>query len=227
MIASQLLIQPRLYTITQDTHTSTQPAPAPAINQLSLYNNRITITPSDWPIFGSPRAQHRVIVMFDYTCTHCRREYPLLQQALHRYGTQIAFVAVPLPLEQSCNPLVPLIPEHINSCTYTRYALAVFLANPSLFEQFHNRMMQGEHPPSPEQTRQIAEELMTPAAFAAALTSPSIEKHIHDSVDLYRDLARGPIPKLVLPTALISGEIYPQDHLFDVLESYLDVKPLK
>jgi len=227
MIASQLLFHPRLYTITRATQPSTGPSIAPTDNQLSLYNNRITINPSDWPILGSRRAQHLVIVMFDYTCAHCRREYPLLQQAQKRYGTQIAFIAIPLPLEQSCNPLVPFIPEHINSCTYTRYALAVFLSNPARFEEYHNRLMQGEHPPSLEQTRQIAEELLTPRAFAEALANPSIEKHIKGSVEIYRELNRGPIPKLILPTALISGEIYPQDHLFDVLESYLDLKPLR
>jgi uncharacterized membrane protein len=226
MIASQLVIQPRLYTITKDTQPSTQPSPA--TNQISLYNNRIAIDQTNWPILGSRRAHHQVILLFDYTCSHCRREYPLLQQARQRYGTQIAFIAVPLPLEPSCNPAIPrIIPEHVNSCIYTRYALAVFLANPSRFEEFHNRIMEGERPPSLEQTRQIAEEVIMSQAFAAALTHPSIEKHIQESIQLYRDLGTGPIPKLVLPTAVIHGEIHPLQHMFEVLESHLDVKPLR
>jgi uncharacterized membrane protein len=227
MIASQLLIQPTLYTITRDTQPSSQPSASPASNQISLYNNRVTVDPANWPVFGSRRAEHLVILLFDYTCSHCRREYPLLQQARQRYGTQIAFIAIPLPLEPSCNPAIPrVIPEHINSCAYTRYALAVFLANATQFEQFHNRIMEGERPPSLEQTRQIAEELITPHAFAAALADPSVEKHIHESVQLYRDIGAGPIPKLILPTAVIHGEIYPLQHMFDVLESHLDVRPL-
>jgi len=228
MIGSQLLIQPRLYTITKDPTPSTQTSPPPAANQLSLYNNRITIDPASWPALGSRRAQHQVILLFDYTCPHCRREYPLLQQARQRYGTQIAFIAVPIPLEPSCNPAIPrVMPEHINSCTYTRYALAVFLANPSQFEQYHNRIMEDEHPPSLEETRKIAQEFVTPRAFAAALADPSIEKHIQESVQLYREAGTGPIPKLIFPTAVVHGEIFPLQHLFDVLESYLDVKPLR
>jgi protein-disulfide isomerase len=228
MIASQLLIQPALYTITRDTQPSTQPSASKNTNQISLYNNRVTLDPADWPVFGSRRAQHLVILMFDYTCSHCRREYPLLQQARQRYGTQVAFIAIPLPLEPCCNPAIPrIIPEHINSCTYTRYALAVWIANPSQFEQFHNRVMEGERPPSLEQTRQIAQELITPQAFASALADPSIEKHIQESVQLYRNVGAGPIPKLILPAAVIHGEIYPLQHLFDVLESHLEIKPLR
>ena len=226
-IAAQLLIQPRLYTI-----STTQPVSQPSLNQptnqISLFNNQVQIDPANWPLFGSRRAQHLVIVMFDYTCSHCRREYPLLQQARQHYGTQIAFIAVPIPLEPSCNPAIPrIIPEHVNSCTYTRYALAVFLADPSRFEQFHNRIMEGERPPTLDQTRHIAEETVTPAAFATALADPSIEKHIQESVQLYRSVGGGAIPKLILPTASIGGEIYPQQHLYDVLESYLDLKPLR
>ena len=227
MIAAQLLIQPKQYTI-----STTQPASQPSLpqnsTQLSLFNNRVTIDPANWPIFGSRRAQHQVVIMFDYTCSHCRREFPLLQQARQHYGTQIAFIAVPLPLEPSCNPAIPqVIPEHVNSCTYTRYALAVFLADPSRFEQFHNRIMEGERPPTLDETRKIAEALITQSAFASALTNPAIENHIHESIQLYRDVGARAIPKLILPTAVVSGEIYPQQHLYDVLESHLDVKPLR
>jgi len=227
-ITSQLLIQPALYTISRDTRPSTQPSPTKNTNQISLYNNRVTLDPADWPVFGSRRAQHLVILLFDYTCSHCRREFPLLQQARQRYGTQVAFIAIPLPLEPSCNPAIPrIIPEHINSCTYTRYALAVWIANPSQFEQFHNRVMEDDRPPSLEQTRQIAQELITPPAFAAALADPSIEKRIQESVQLYRNVGAGPIPKLILPAAVIHGEIYPLQHVFDVLESHLEIKPLR
>jgi uncharacterized membrane protein/protein-disulfide isomerase len=227
MIAAQLLIKPKLYTVTTTQPVSQSSTPTTS-NQISLYNNRVTVDPADWPLFGSRRAQHQVVVMFDYTCSHCRREWPLLQQARQHYGTQIALIMIPLPLEPSCNPAIPrVIPEHVNSCTYTRYALAVFRADPSRFEQFHDRVMQGEKPPSLEQTRQIAEETIIPSAFAAALSDPAIEKHIQESVQLYRTVGGGPIPKLILPTAVIGGEIYPQQHLYDVLESYLDVKPLR
>lgn len=226
LIAAQLLIQPRLYTITT-TQPASQPSASSASNQISLYNNRVTIDPANWPVFGSRRAHHQVVVMFDYTCSHCRREWPLLQQARQHYGTQIALIMIPLPLEPSCNPAIPrVIPEHVNSCTYTRYALAVFRADPVRFEQFHDRVMQGERPPTLEQTRQIAEELLTSSAFAIALSDPAIEKHIQESVQLYRNVGGGPIPKLILPTAVVGGEIYPLQHLYDVLESYLDLKPL-
>jgi uncharacterized membrane protein/protein-disulfide isomerase len=251
IIAAQLLIQPTLYTITPATQPSTEPTldtvapatepstqPSPTVvspatqpstqRSPSLQVNRMTINPDDWPILGSRDAKHRVILLFDYTCPHCRREYLLLQQARQRYGNQIAFIAIPVPLEPACNPAIPrVIPENINSCTYTRYALAVFLADPSRFEEFHNRVMEGEKPLTLEQTRQIAESLVTPRAFAAALANPAIEKHIKDSVQIYREARAGQIPKLILPTVIIHGEIYPAQRMFDVLEHYLDVKPLR
>jgi uncharacterized membrane protein len=227
MIGLQLLIQPKLYTISTATQPASEPSRSASSNQISLYNNRVSVDPANWPLFGSRRAQHMVILMFDYTCSHCRREYPLLQQARQRYGTQIAFIAMPVPLEPSCNPAVPRIfPEQVNSCTYTRYALAVFVADPMKFEQFHDRIMQGDRPPSLEQTRHIAEEIVTASAFATALADPSIDKHIQESVQYYRDVGAAAIPKLVLPSALVSGEIYPLQHLYDVLESHLDVKPI-
>jgi uncharacterized membrane protein/protein-disulfide isomerase len=232
MISTQLLFEPKLYTVTQGAdptpQSSPQTIPNPSTPRLSLNDGRISIDPSAWPIFGTRRAQFLIVMMFDYTCDHCRREYPLLQQARQRYGTQIAIIAIPVPLEPACNPAVPrAFPEHINACTYIRYALAVWKADPASFEQFHNRLMEGDRPPPLEQAREYAEELVTPSSFAAALADPSVEKHIQDSVQLYRDAGAGPIPKLILPKAMISGEIHPLQHMFEVLESHLDIKPIR
>jgi len=51
-----------------------------------------------------------------------------------------------------------------------------------------------------------------------------------ESIDYLRDASAAQRIKsqykLSLPTAVVSGEIYPAQHMFDVLESYLDVKPL-
>jgi hypothetical protein len=95
------------------------------------------------------------------------------------------------------------------------------------FESFHDRIMQGKRPPPLEQTGQIAEERTTARAFATALADPSIENHIQESVQLYRDVGGGAIPKLMFPAAVVHGEIHPLQHMFDVLESHLDVKPLR
>jgi thiol-disulfide isomerase/thioredoxin len=214
---------------TQPTRTIAGSATKPSTQRSpSLQVNRLTIDANDWPILGSGDAQHRLVLLFDYTCPHCRREHLLLQQARQRYGNQIAFVAIPVPLEPACNPAVERAgPGNTNSCSYDRYAIAVFLADPSRFEEYHKRIMEGARPPSIEQTRQIAEKLVTPEAFAAALANPAVEKHIKASVELYREARAGQLPKLVLPTIIVHGEIAPLQRLSELLEHYLHIKPLQ
>jgi uncharacterized membrane protein/thiol-disulfide isomerase/thioredoxin len=232
MIGAQIRFPPRLYEIAaapQDPATQpVQPRQKFSKTRINLFNGQASIEASDWPVFGSRQSPHLIALMFDYTCEHCRREYPLLLQARQRYGDQLGIIAIPLPLEPYCNPTIPRpIPEHLNSCTYVRYALAVFKADPAAFEVYHDRLMDGPKPPPLEEARSIAESLISPSRFAAALRDPYIDGRIEDSVALYRAVGTGPIPKLILPKYMISREIDSAQHLYDVLESHLEIKPLK
>jgi hypothetical protein len=119
---------------------------------------------------------------------------------------------------------------HINSCTYVRFALAVWKADPTKFEQYHNRLMEGDRPPSLDAARQYGEELVGKEPFTN-LNDPATERRIEEAVALYRLLSpsreESAIPKLILPEHVVHGEIQPLQHMYDVLESHLNIKPIR
>jgi uncharacterized membrane protein/protein-disulfide isomerase len=241
MIATQLLYQPKLYTITtapnptipppttrivpSPTTTPTSTPSIPTTKTLHLFGGRATIDPANWPLLGSPRATNTIAMIFDYTCDHCRREHPILQQARQRYGDQLAIIAIPLPLDPSCNKAVTRpVPLHVNSCAYVRFALAVWKADPTKFERYHNFLMASPRPPPLPIARSYAEELVGTAPLAN-LPNPDIDSRIDDAVALFRAIGMGPIPKLILPNHLLAGETNTLDRFSTELERHLNLKP--
>ena len=58
------------------------------------------------PLIGSPEAPHVMIEMVSYDCPHCREMHRTVERGLSRYGSQLAIIIMPIPLEMRCNRLV-------------------------------------------------------------------------------------------------------------------------
>ncbi len=96
-------------------------------NQVLLMGNRVAIDPHKHPVLGSPDAKEFLMYLFDYTCPHCRALHGNLKQAIKRYGDQLAIIALPMPLNSDCNPLVSKNEDrHQDACSLAILALAVY-----------------------------------------------------------------------------------------------------
>ena len=191
---------------------------------LPLLDGRLKITANAFPLLGPTDAPHVVADMLDYTCDHCRELHHWLSQARRHFNDRLAVLAIPMPMDSTCNPHIQFQnPKHVNACTYARYALAVWHADRSRFEEYHEWLYAPAKAPHLEDARGQAERLVGPQVFATALADPAVETKIQNAIGIYKFLGAGQIPKLVMNRGVLVGQIPSLQRLIQVLED--DARP--
>ena len=252
LVGGQQFLEPQLYRVTTVHPATTLATSVPATSQVAtatatapvttvavtpkvypprrvkLLDQKLELDPQEYPMLGEPDADHVIVELFDYTCPHCQHLHGLMQEAEKRYGHQLAVVCFPIPLNSACNPEVAYNdPRADNACTYARDGLAVWKADPRKFADFHHWMFTPRLPPSVEEARKHAEDLVGKEAFAAALTHEDVEGRLKVSIKVYGFLSKGSLPKLIVDDAVVTGELTTAQDLFNVLESKLQLTPPK
>lgn len=203
-------------------------AQAPVM-EASVLEGRLAFRPDEVPTLGAPDAEVWMVYLFDYTCSHCRRMHPHLSDARQRYGDQLGIVLLPTPLGAECNPMVSSTPEPAeHACELATLALAVWHADPAQFSAFNAWMYQDESPPTPDEARARAIELVGEPALDEALAGGWPASHIEDSTTIYRHIVeltgRGAVPTLVVGSAIF-GATPDAETLFEGLEEHTPLTP--
>ena len=163
------------------------------------------------------------VKLFDYTCKHCRLMHRHLEAAREHFGQRLAIVLAPVPLERSCNRLLQQDnPHHKNACLYAHLATAVWWHKRERFEEFHTWLMAGEKPPSPDEARKFASEILGAEGASAALVDRKITLHIGKCIDLWpaareKDKPNG-LPQLLFASAVIHRETATAEELIKKIE---------
>ncbi|MDH6313673.1 putative membrane protein [Parabacteroides sp. PFB2-10] len=186
----------------------------------------------DVPLAGSPDAQHKVTLLFDYQCSHCQKIHFMLDDVIQRYEGTLAFVLCPTPLNSSCNPYVLKdVDAFANSCDLAKIGLSVWFANREVFREFENWMFSFEtgnywRPRNIEAARAKAIELLGEEEFEIAKTDPRVEQCLQNSMYIFGQIIRGgnsSIPKMIYGSQWITPEPYSADELVSILEKSLAV----
>ncbi|HAI13523.1 MAG TPA: hypothetical protein DCM28_17585 [Phycisphaerales bacterium] len=195
--------------------------------QVLLMGNRVAINPSKHPLLGSPDAKEFLMYLFDYTCPHCRALHGNLQQAVARYGDQLAIIALPMPLNSDCNPAVAKTEErHKDACSLAILALAVYHALPDKFSEFDRWLI--ETVSDAQAARVKAIELFgSEAALNQAIADPWVAKELERNIGLYQHAGGGVVPKLMGKNTLIAGRPGDVLDLYDLLEDELGLVPVE
>ncbi len=194
--------------------------------RIALLGGQATIDAYQLPILGSPDAASIVVEMFDYTCHHCRQLHRFMQQARQRYGSQLAIVLLPNPMNKSCNRYVTVDqPAHKEACHYAHLALAVWNVKPKSFEAYHEWLMEPKDVPTVEEARDKAAEMIGESALAAALAGDTISRQIEANGLVYHLAKRGAIPKLMTERFVAAGQPPSAEQLFQMLEKQVGVRP--
>lgn len=204
-----------------------QPVPkekAPAkVKRLVRYPGAdVNLNVANWPILGSEEAPHVVVELFDYTCPYCRTMHGHITTARQRFGEQIAFIVMPVPLNGRCNPTVRnTSPEHVDACEIARLALAVWRCDAEAFPPYHEWLMAGDRSRTAAEARQQAESIVDAEQLKAVLASPVLSKFIDRHVALYKRAGEGTLPKLLTERMTVRGKMDSAETLCRTLQDNL------
>jgi len=167
--------------------------------ELSLLGGRLKVDPARQMILGSPRAKFVVVELFDYTCPDCREMHGYLDFARREFGSQLAIVVLPVPLNTDCNAHVDQTrPLHENACTLARLAIATWQHKPRRFEELHDWLFDSDKPRTVEEARGYVANILGEQELAAALADAAVAEHLRRCTDVYATCNKGRIPKLLM-----------------------------
>jgi hypothetical protein len=178
---------------------------------------------------GSPDATNVIVDLVDYTCGHCREMHFILSEAQRVLSNQLTVVVLPMPMSTNCNTVVPRnLPSHSNSCELIRLSLAVFRAKPDAFRAFEDWLFNPTIPPTPEQAKNHAAEIIGAEAIEFALKDPWIDEQMNIDCQIHMSnwqaTGRALMPQIIIADVISLGEINNVPHLLKLLERYLGLK---
>lgn len=209
------------------TATTAVAAPSSSGNlTFSIVRGQFTLDLTTVPVSGPLNAPKKLVKLYDYTCHHCRDLHHLLQAAKQQFPTELAIIALPMPLEATCNPVIRRTPpDHVNACEYARLALAVFFAEPGKFEEYSSWLFAPQRPPELEAAREHATQLLGKERLLASLGDPRIDAQVRMGVEIYSANSRlgksTAMPQLIFSDGTSIGAISEMRQLEEVLRNAL------
>lgn len=205
--------------------TPSNAATSGADRRIVLAGGRVTLKVREHPRLGPLEAAHVAVKLFDYTCPQCRRMYEQFEQVRARYGSQLAILVLPVPLNAQCNFYLPYTYRtHTDDCRYARLALAVWRLGPSQFPAYHRWLMTGRHPPPISAAAERATRLFGRDALKAAIHDPRVTELIGQYVELF-GISGKRLPFIVIENKTIRGVPGRVTELFDFFEQRLHFQP--
>jgi uncharacterized membrane protein/protein-disulfide isomerase len=219
-----------------ETASTTPKDDAPKLaREVKFLNGRMKINMYNEAVIGSPEAPYVIVELMDYTCPHCREMHKNIKRAKDRYGSQLAVVVMPVPLEMECNKMVGQTdPLHRGACRMSRLALGVAKLDPDAFSDFHNWLLADEkNPPSGVQTLNRAWQVVDQKDLSKLVNNEEIKKRITQYINLYTALSKlystkekpFGLPVQIVGDTALTGKFESPEAMFEAWEKALDIKP--
>lgn len=195
--------------VMNDTASTSETEAQPAETERRLVpvsGGRRQLDVDQWPLWGNRDAKYVIAKMFDYTCSHCRETHHAIEAAGEQLGGELAILVLPIPLHQSCNSASKTTdPSLVGRCTIAKLGVAMWLAAPDKFTEFHNWMLQQER--TVDETRNHMISLIGADRFNQVYNSKTPSAYVDKNIFLYKEAGAGTLPKLIFPTTTVVGEI--------------------
>lgn len=189
---------------------------------VAVFNGKLTLALADEPVLGDPRAEHVVVLMYDYACPHCRHTHGVIHDLLRDRPGLVAVVLLPTPLNRACNPHAPegMDARFDESCELARVALSVFLADRAGFADFDRWMYEPQAPRSAEEAWAEALRRVGEEKFEHHYHDPRMQQLIDRNVYVYGQSGADRVPVLAVPgRAAVVGRVDGVGLLIDLLEA--------
>lgn len=189
--------------------------------------NGVKLHTDAWPLVGDPDAKMVFVELFDYTCPHCRETHTSLTAARKHFGDDLAIMALPVPMDSSCNSTVRSTPAaHREACDLAKLAIAVWLVDHVKFAEFHDYLF--DSAPSYADAMKHAATVVDQEKLEAVLQGSVPGDYISKHVSLYKRAGSGTIPKLLFPRTTTVGAVTSPQAMIDMIDKYLasvDISP--
>ncbi|MEM6551095.1 MAG: vitamin K epoxide reductase family protein [Planctomycetota bacterium] len=149
---------------------------------------------------GNLEAPHRLHLLFDYACPHCRDAHEMMFAAVEE-RSDISVSLLPIAIHPSCNDAFEQVTERFDeSCELATLALAVLLVEPSAFVAFDRWLYDwdGFQPKTLAEARVKAEELVDASRLAEVLASGAPALQLEANIKFFKELQVTRVPVLVV-----------------------------
>ena len=188
---------------------------------VSFFDGKKSFRVDELPHMGSPDAEHVIVKYYDYTCDACRDVHGDLETMLAKYPDKLAVIVLPVPLNKSCNPHLPLgVKDHENACEFAKLALRVWRADRSKFIEFHKWLF--EYHAQPYEAAEAMAYSLVGAEKMEAVDQAWVDAVLNENLADYKIFVRDTpvMPKMLLKGSRLMNGV-PKD--LDAFEKILKV----
>ena len=179
---------------------------------LEIFGGMFRINVDEVPLIGARDAPAVMIALLDYTCRHCRQMHGVLLEAERAHRGKLAIASLPMPLDASCNKLLPqTAPQHESACQYARLGLAVWRADPTKMDRFNDWVFEPPQPPGLPSVLGYAQQIVGEEALGRAMNDPWVETQLAQDIAIYeatyKRFGKGSMPQLIIGDNIVFGEL--------------------
>ena len=179
--------------------------------KLSFYGGRFKVDTTTVPIIGDPYAPTVLVILYDYTCSHCCTTRATLEKTKKKHGDTLAILCLPTPLDKKCNKLLRSTnPSNRYACELAEVSLAVWRAAPDKWAQFDKMLYSDKNLHTPARSKIAAWNLIGgEKELKRGLDDPWGGQRIALNVRIYNVSARAAgdtlMPMLITENGIMSG----------------------
>jgi hypothetical protein len=195
-------------------------------NFLTVVQTGLNFDLREVPVLGDTSNQRYIVSLFDYTCPDCHEMHALLMSAMKKLNGAFSIVALPMPLDASCNPHIGVTkPKHMHACDYARIGLCVRRCGEDFFQQYDSWFFGQAGVPPLQEATDYAEKLVGKAAFDKARAEGWPDQMIQTSISIYENNGRWThsyrLPQIIIGDTVNMGPVRNLDELVALLEKRL------
>ena len=200
LVAGQMFIVPRYtHPITWKADADRWVEPGEPADLFTMSGGNVVLDRRAHPTLGLPGADRVIVDVLDFTCKRCRMAERLLVDARPYLPPDIAVIVIFAPQSSDCNPeIINGNPHYVHACAMVKLAVAVWLADPSRYAEYHHWLFEHQKGLLPETAQREAERLVGEAPLARALADPRVDQLIRRDLQLAQRLAVGQLPGLIV-----------------------------
>jgi hypothetical protein len=145
--------------------------------------------------------------------------------AVKNYHPDLAVLMIPVPQDPACNPQAPKTGVRDTlGCKYAHFALAVWRSSPADFATMDQWLFETDELPDLASVVERTKELRPRLNLDPVISDSDLDGAIPQGLDLYRASGAAKVPALLLPRAIVSGQIPSSEELRAIMAKELGLQ---